>query len=184
MDIECNSIVTVDLKNNDVSNTYLVDQIINESEALLFHPLYPTILLKRKLSELNVVASNIKDSTERSLDFAKRQKSLLDVNMICDLDALCMYFVVTRRLTKKQKFVLSTVCGFLAKQQFESNIDQTMKFIVSNEALLDEFNRLWYNNFNDIFNGKRSITSKKQSDAIFNIAGFLLAELHGPTVLK
>ena len=56
-----------------------------------------------------------------------------------------------------------------------------MKFIVENQGLFDEFNAMWFNNFDGL--GKQPITSKKQRSSIFNMAGFLLAELN-PTAVK
>jgi hypothetical protein len=39
---------------------------------------------------------------------------------------------------------------------------------------------MWYRNFQGLFSGRQPITSKKQRASIFNITGFVMAELETP----
>ena len=181
MDIKPKDLVTVQL-DTDVSNTYIVYKIIDD-EAILHHPLSPEVFIMRDLKQLNKVAPNIKDSTERALDFAFAYSKYLDYNNLADLEALGLFYVVKKKLTPQQKKILSNMCGLIASIHFDNDIKVAMKFIEENQGLFDEFNAMWFNNFDGLFNGKQPITSKKQRSSIFNMAGFLLAELN-PTAVK
>lgn len=181
--VQVDDIVTVKLENPAASNTYIVDTVIDD-HALLKHPLFPRCLVKFKIEDLNRVSPNVKDSIERSLDFASRNKQYLDYNTCADLEALCMYFVFCRKLTPRQKSILSNICGTIASIKLDNDINAAMESIKENAALLDEFNSMWYRNFNGLFSGTQPITSKKQRAAIFNIAGFVLAELETPTASR
>jgi hypothetical protein len=180
MQIKSGDIVTLK-SNGSASNTYLVDSFEMWSDSvLLTHPLAKGLLLRVKSEDVNKVSANIKDSMERSLDFANSSREFLDFNTNQDLDALCMYFFVKRKLTPRQKYTLANICGILATVKFNSDLHETMLFIKANVSLLDEFNLMWYNNFKGLFSGRQPITSKKQRSAIFNIAGYLMAELKTP----
>lgn len=179
MTIQKNTIVTVDL-NNSSSNTFLVDTV-EEHTVLLSHPLAPGILIRVEKGKINRTGANIKDSIERGIDYANSNRHLLDYNTSSDLDSLCIYFTLKRKLTPSQKQVLANICGVIASAKFNDNIREAMNFIVKNQSILDDFNLMWYNNFKALFNGQQIITSKKQKIAIFNIAGYALAELENPT---
>lgn len=176
-------IVTVEFDNVVSSNTYIVDRDEGET-VLLKHPLFDQCLIRLEKSKLNQVSPNVKDSIERSLDFARKNKKYLDYNTIADLEALCMYFVVTRKLTPKQKFTLSNISGIIASIVLNNDVKEAMTLISKNEGLLDDFNAMWYRNFGGLFSGKQPISSKKQRSAIFNIAGFVMAESRIPIVPK
>lgn len=165
------------------SNTFILDGVL-DGVAYLRHPLNKECVVKALRCDLNQIASVLKDDTERCLDFAKNNKEYLDFNTVGDLDALCLYFVYKRQLTPKQKSTVSNICGIIASIKFNNDIQKTMNFIVRNEGLLDEFNRMWYNNFKGLFSGEQFITSKKQRASIFNIAGFILAQLENPIISK
>lgn len=172
-------IVTVKFDNVVSSNTYIVDSDCGDT-ALLFHPLFPHCLLRYKKDVLDVVSPNVKDSTERSLDFIRKSSSFLDYNTVADHEALCMYFVVRRKLTPRQKSILSNICGTIASIKLNNDVKAAMELVTANAAVLDEFNSMWYRNFSGLFSGRQPITSKKQRAAIFNIAGFVMAELERP----
>jgi len=182
--IKKGDIVTADFGNSKASNTFIFEGLYGEGDqktvALLKHPLAPKIIFPYKTEELNQDSVRIKDSTERSLDYVLRHQTRLDYNALSDLEALCLYFAVTRKMTPKQKNILSGLRGTLASLHFDNNINDAMDFIQENDILLDDFNLMWYNNFSGLFKGNQSITSKKQRSAIFNIAGFLLAEVESP----
>lgn len=178
-------IVTLDIDNKNVSNTFIVHEVNkDEHTAYLHHPLYEECFIKVCLDDLDTVAPNIKDSTEKCLDFAKEHISNLDYNTTGDLEALCIYFVIKRQLTPKQKSTLAKICGSLASIQFNDSVDDAMRYIKENQAVLDDFNRMWFNNFRGLFNGSQAITSNKQRTSIFNMAGFVLAELSNPKASK
>ena len=180
--LKIGEIVTYEVSKG-ASNTFILDNIIDEV-AYLKHPLNVKCVVKAFYGDLNQESAMLKDDTERCLDFTKTNKSYLDYNTSADLEAICLYYVYKRQLTSKQKGSLSNMCGIIASIEFNNEIRDAMKFIVTNEGILDEFNRMWYTNFKGLFEGNQHITSKKQRASIFNIAGFALAQLETPTVSK
>ena len=186
--INVGDIVTTKLMDENSSNTFLVDSILfsepNERVYFLKHPLFPSVLIKKSESELNKISAQLKDSTERSIDFVSHNRTKLDFNSIQDLDSICLSYAVLRRLSPKQKSVLSNIAGNIARRSFSDDLAETMRFIIIHETLLDQFNRMWYDNFSGLFNGSQRVTSGKQRDSIFNIAGFIMAQLENPKVFK
>ncbi len=174
-------LVTVQFDNAVSSNTYMVDSDCGKT-VLLKHPLFSSCLIRYEKVRLDKVAPNVKDSIERSLDFANKKASYLDYNTKADLEALCLYFVIKRKLTPRQKNILSNICGTIASIVLNNDIQEAMTTVKKNEAILDDFNGMWYRNFGGLFSGEQPITSKKQRAAIFNIAGFIMAELETPSV--
>lgn len=179
MEISKNSIVTVDL-NTTASNTFMVDSIEQET-VLLTHPLAKGVLVRTDKNRLNTVQPNIKDATERCIDYANGNKKYLDYNTLGDLECVGIYFALKRKLTPRQKQTLASICGVIASSRFNSDVREAMNLVVKNSSLLDDFNSMWFNNFKGLFTGSQPITSKKQRNAIFNIAGYVLAELENPT---
>lgn len=172
-------IVTVKFENMVSSNTYIVESDCGDT-VLLQHPLFPHCLLRYLKADVDTVSPNVKDSIERSLDFVKKNANYLDYNTIADHEALCLYFVIRRKLTPRQKNILSNICGLIASIRMNNDIKAAMELVAANAAVLDDFNAMWYRNFQGLFTGKQPITSKKQRAAIFNIAGFVMAELGRP----
>lgn len=183
MSAKVGEIVTVPLKNQTVSNTFIVDTDLG-TEVLVRHPLAKECFLKFEKTALNTVVANLKDSTERNLDFSRRHQSILDKDSIEDLDALCLSFIVKRKLTPRQKQILSKLNGYIAKQILNSNIKEAMKVVVENQGVLDDFNSMWFNNFKGLFTGQQKISSSKQETSIYNMAGFVLAETENPVFVK
>lgn len=181
MKLEENSIVALDLKSPG-SNTFYVDTDEGNT-VLLTHPLMEKYVLIRVDKQMitNTIGANVKDSTERCIDYAKANRSMIDHNTGNDLEAIAMYFAIKRKLTPRQKQTISNICGMIAAIKFSDDIKEAMAFITKNSLLLDEFNAMWFNNFKGLFSGRQPITSKKQRDAIFNMAGYVLAELENPT---
>lgn len=181
MKLEKNSIIALDTKSPG-SNTWIVDTDEGPT-VLVSHPLLEENVLMRVSKEIimNTLGANVKDSTERCIDYANGNKKLLDYNTVNDLDAIAMYFAIKRKLTPRQKQTISNICGIIASVKFNNDIKESMVFIAKNSSLLDEFNSMWYNNFKGLFSGRQPITSKKQRGAIFNMAGYVLAELENPT---
>ena len=177
-------LVTIILEeNNQASNTYQVYAVLDD-EVILSHPLHPRCLISKRKDELNKVGANLKDSSERAMEYAMRRQDNLDHNLRGDLESLRLYFVVNRSLTNHQKTQLSNICGTLASIYFHNDVSLAMRCVVDNNAVLDSFNAMWFNNFKDLFFGRRPITSPKQRASIFNIAGFVLAELETQRIKK
>lgn len=185
MSVKAGDIVTVPLKSNvpNTSNTFIVDLILGE-DVLVRHPLAKDCFLKFKKDTLDVESPNIKDSTERSLDFARRHQDLLDRDSVEDLDSLCLSFIVKRKLTPRQKQILSKLNGYVAKQLLNSDVKKAMRVVVENQGVLDDFNSMWFNNFKGLFTGQQKISSGKQETSIYNMAGFVLAETENPVYMK
>ena len=106
-------IITVNQPN--VSNTYFVDQVLEEEKCcLVYHPNFPDVFLKKPLTEINKVQANLKNSTEKCLDFSKAFRKYLDYNSSVKLDSLMLYHTVYKRLSPRQKRELSIMCGMIA----------------------------------------------------------------------
>lgn len=170
-------------KESKSSNTYIIENIIN-NQVLLKHPLYPEVYIKANKDEINQVAPILKDDTERCLDYAKNYKELLDFNFTGDLDSLCLYFVVNKNLTMRQKKSLSNICGMILSTQVSNDLQEAIDLVNYNKNLLDDFNNMWYMNFEQIFNRKKHVTSPKQRSTIFNIAGFVAAQMQNPVITR
>lgn len=178
MKLEKDTVVVVDLRSN-ASNTFIVDRDEGDT-VLVTHPLSPNILVRFEKREINTVAPNLKDSTERCIDYANANKTTLDHNHKIDLECLGIYFGIKRKLTPRQKQLLSNLCGILANIKLNNDVSQAMVLVSENESLLDEFNLMWFNKYRGIFSGKQSITSQKQRSCILNMAGFVMAQLENP----
>lgn len=173
-------LVTVALKDTSVSNTFIVDMDLGD-DLLLFHPIAPNSFVKYPKSSINLVSSNIKDSTERNLDFCFHYKEYLDYMSMQDLESLSVLFALRRRLTKRQLQILAHITGDIAEVLLNYNLNLAMEVTVKNEAVLDEYNRRWYTNFRKIYQGKQSAKTEKQRKPIFNIAGFIMSQLENPS---
>lgn len=182
MNLQKNSIVTYDFKTS-ASNTCELDSV-EEHTVLLTHPLARGILLRVSKDQINTVSANGKDSIERSLDFANANSFMLDHSTKLDLYSLGIFFFISRKFTSRQKHTLANICGILAMAKFNDDLKSAMSCISKNLGILDEFNLMWFNNFKGLFSGKQPVTSNKQRSAIFNIAGYVLAELETPSIPK
>lgn len=177
INIENGSTVTLAGLNPNASNTYIVDRNEGDGNVLLSHPLSGVCLMRVPEDMLNRESPRVKDSTERSLDFCNNNPECIKPQDRVNLKSLKMTFFFERELSDKQKKVLSDVCGRIASFRLRGDLNEAMSLIVRNEGLLDEFNLRWYRNFHKIFEGNQEITSQKQTDSIFNMAGFVMAEL-------
>ena len=181
MKLHQNDVVTVQMGATVASNVFKVDTDEGPT-ALLTHPLMPGhVLIRVDKSLINTVVSNLKDSTERCIDYANMNKDLLDYNTLGDIQSISILFALRRNLTPRQKQILANICGVIASIKCNGNLTEAMSLVMKNSSILDEFNLMWFNNFKSLFTGKQPITSKKQRTAIFNIAGYVLAELENPT---
>lgn len=162
-------------------NVYQVVEDLGEN-LLVNHPLFPDLLFLVAKSAVNVTAANLKNSSERGLDFVKAHKSFLDFDQCADLEALSMYFIIRRKLTNPQLKRLADMQGIIAKNLFNNDLSLAMKTINENSGILDYFNAMWYKNYSKIFSSKQAICSPKQVTTIFNMAGFVLSEMANPRV--
>ena len=184
MTMKKGDIVTIPLEpNNNASNTYIVYEVLDQV-ALLRHPLNDDILIAKPLPVINTVAANVKDSMERGINFILQNKEIFDYNSLADLEAIILYFIVHRKMSNRQKRTISNLCGVIAEHYFNDDISLAIKYINENEGILDDFNRMWYKNFKDYFKGNRIVDTKNRRVSIFNMAGFILAELGSQSAPK
>ena len=119
-----------------------------------------------------------KSPTENCLWFVKRNMDFLDYDRKCEVKALCLHFIIYRKLSNTQKGALSNICGYVAGVISQNDLDLMFSTIVENKALLDTFNAVWYENYKDIFEGRKKIRTKNQKYTIANMCGFILAQLN------
>jgi len=175
--IKQGDLVTIQLdKNNTSSNVFKVARKLDD-ECLLNHPLFPDCYIIKKDTDLNQTGPVLKSHTERCLEYAVKFKKHLDYETTAELDSLCLYFTITRSLSPKQKKELSNICGKIASIYCANDISIAIRTVNENRALLDEFNTMWYSNFEKLFKGIKSVSTKNQRITIFNITGFVLAQI-------
>lgn len=176
-------IVTMELRTKG-SNTFIYVGKLNSEQNILTHPLANGMAVIVPDGSINVMSAGIKDSVERCLDYANKRKTVLQPNTKVDLECLSVYYGLKRTMSPNLKKILANISGTIAAIEFGNDINATMKFISNHRDHLDDFNLMWFNNFKGLFNGSQPITSEKQSNAIYNMAGFVLAELATPTILQ
>lgn len=176
-------LVTLDQRSK-ASNTYVYAGKLSNEQVLLTHPLSKDTCLLVPEGSINVCSPNIKDTTERCLDYVNRSRKSLDHNMKLDLECLSIYFGLKRQLSPNMKKVLANLSGVVAAAYFQNDVHAAMSYITQNKACLDDFNLMWFNNFRGLFNGSQPITSDKQTSAIYNMAGFVLSELATPSTIQ
>ena len=184
MTLEEGQLVTLDLDDKSVSNTYILDTLEAGDKALIRHPAYDGWLKRVSVDRLDRVSATIKDSLERGIDFIQTGVDILSKDDAADLESILLYFINNKGLSNGLKKRLSDLMGKVAKLQLQDNITDAMRLVVDNQGLLDEFNNLWYHNYRKIFNGQQRVSSAKQRTTIFNMAGFVLAELATPTITR
>lgn len=177
MSIKQGDLVTVNLQSNySSSNVYMVHRKL-ETECLLSHPLAPNCFLLKADTELNQVAPTLKNAVERCMDYAHRNMEAFDANDAAELKALFSHFVVNRRLSQRQGRTISAACGKIAAANMRNNLMSAIQLVVGNKGLLDDYNLFWFERMSEVYTGKKSAVSPKQRVAIFNQAGFILAQL-------
>lgn len=174
------NIVTLNFDNPNVSNTFVLDTDEGDT-CLLSHPLAERILLRVPKELINTVPANVKDSTERALDFLNKNLGLLNFDLKSELQALAIHYVVNRTFSPSQKRALSQMCGLIATYKLNNDVSLALRLVREHNSLLDDFNQMWYRNFKGLFDGTQPITSKKQRAAIFNMAGFVMSEMGIPS---
>ena len=169
-------IVTFDFGTEN-SNTFYVRDVIGE-EALLYHPLKPSVLKLIPLDKLNLVQANLKSDLDRMFELVHLHEKSLGYDSGTSFEMLCYFYIQNRKLLNPQKKELSNLAGIVAGIVLNSNLEEAKRLINTNVALLDSFNQLWYNNLKDTIlkEGGSLSLSDKQKMSIFNMAGFVLAQ--------
>jgi hypothetical protein len=179
MKYQVGDIVTVHIQGNASTNTYVIQHVLGDW-CVLNHPLNPEISLFRKACELNVApVESSKSPTENSLWFLKNHLDKLDYDKRCELDALILHFIAYRNLSNTQKKALSNIGGYVAGILAQNDIDAMIRLVKENKSLLDSFNLMWYENYKEIFEGGKKISTKGQQHTIQNMAFFTLAQMNG-----
>jgi hypothetical protein len=160
------------------SNVYAV-HLETENGVYLKHPLCPKVFIYEDKTELDKVPVVQKSSMERCLDFALSQQNLLDFHANLELKIMSLSFVVTKKWSNRQKKFLSMICGDIAKIHLQNSVYLALKIINDNSALLDDFNKYWYEHerYAPIFAGKTQFKTDREKGTIFNMAGFILAQI-------
>lgn len=161
-------------KNHDVSNTYIVVRVFDDS-VLLEHPLAPKCLLLKGREEVDVDLALMKSPVEKCLDYASKGRINLGYTGQADLDSLCYYYVLNKKITPKQRHEISLMCGKLAAIELCHNLKTATSLISKNVALLDEYMLGIYHMNKSLVENHTSIKAKTEKYSIFNLAGFILA---------
>lgn len=175
-------VVTVDLGEiSSSSNTYLVLSV-TEQGALVYHPMAPEVFLEKKNEILNKVGAKPKDSLERCLDFANKYKKHLKYYDVCELEALCFFFVIRKFFAPMQKERLSAICEKIARVYCNSTLHIAYKVLKENKPIIidDEFNARFYRSHEKFILGKSQVLSPRNESCIYRMVGFALAQVETP----
>lgn len=171
-------LVTVKLgANNTASNVFEVAKQI-DGLNFLHHPLMDELFILKTDSELDVEPARPKDPDQKCLEYVLAHQQYLGYEDTTDLEALCMFFVVRRRFSNRQKHFMSSLGGKIASKHCNEDINIAIRTVRSNKALLNDFNQMWYLKLEKFFLEKKPITTPNIRLAIFNMAGFILAQLY------
>lgn len=164
-------------QNNNFSNTYVVEGLLEDDRAILTHPIAKDCYFIRNINELNLCDALLKNSEDRMLVYAHKYTKYLDYNDTSILESLCFYRTIRMNLASDQKKMLSNICGKIATIYCHSDISIAIRTVNENQALLDDFNKRWFTNFRNIFGGTEIAKSGRQRETVFNICGFILAQI-------
>jgi len=173
--ITTGQIVTYDFSTEN-SNTFYVHTVL-KGEAILFHPLKPKVFKIVPIDQLNLVPAKLKSNLDRMFDLVHLNEKSLDYENSTIFDMLSYYYIQNRKLSNRQKKNLSDLTGKVAAILLDQDATKAKAIINSEVGLLDSFNLLWYNNLKDTILNKDSHLSEKQKSSIFNMAGFVLAQM-------
>lgn len=169
-------LVTINLSEYQaVSNTYQVKKKL-EGQSILSHPLAPDCLIIKDDTELNNAFPSMQSQIEKCLFFAKKKRDVLGHTMAEDLEALCFYFVIRKDFSQKQRHDLSNICGKIASVVL-GNVSTAVTTIKQNKSLLDEQHYGMMNSIKAIIDNPLTLRDRRDKFKIFNIAGFILAQL-------
>lgn len=169
-------LVTLNVGTEEVSNTYSTFEL-RPNQVLLFHPMLPDVFLVKERAELDSVTPITRNSEEKQLSYCNKYRKYLDFDNSSMLDSLILYHIVYKKFGNKQKAVLNTMCGKIAQIYCDSDLNRAIDVVNSNEALLNSYNSYWYRIFERFFKRGKPPETKQHRDAIFSMAGFVLAQL-------
>lgn len=170
-------LVTV-MNSSGESNVYSLYKEL-EDKVLLSHPLAEGVLILKNKNEIDLVTASQKTHYERCLDYLSSKKELLDYNSEAVVNSLCLHFVVHRKFTPKLKNLIARLSGIPASIEFQGNLQKAIEFVNENNALFDDYNkRVYYNRtYRPIFEGKTLPEDSRQVETVFNLTGFILAQI-------
>lgn len=172
-------LVTVSNRNGE-SNVYTLEKELKDDEVLLSHPLsYDTFIVKNA-RDLDVVPAIPKSPYERCLEYVLNHSDYFDFERRAEITCLCSNFVVNRKFTDRLRNLLARLVGVPAKIKFQNSTKEAIAFVNENKALLDDYhNRVYHNvTYNPIFKGVARPENGRQLETVFNLAGFLLAQIN------
>lgn len=177
MKLKVGDTATIVLGQANTPCSYKIDSIESDT-VLLSHPFLRGLLLRYPSDQLDKMSPPIMSSTERGLFFVlQKHGAYLNYYDHQSILALATHFALERKLTSDQLRVLSTVLGQIAKIELSGSLNVAMKLLLDNEVLLDEFNTTWFNIFKPYLTKAKPVYKENHRTAIFNMAGFVLAEV-------
>jgi hypothetical protein len=182
MEIKIKDLVTIDLgRYSTAANTYeVVGFSEDKTEAFLTHPIVDKkFFISAPLKSFNHVQASLQSATERCLLFAKQNKELLGYKLQAELEALILYFFVNKVLAPTQKESLSAICAKIGSIILKNDLQQAIDLVNSNEMVLDDFNRVWYENAKALFTDVKKISNKNKRLIVWKISGFIMAQIQG-----
>lgn len=175
--IEEGDLVTVPSKKfSNASNTYRVHRKLND-EYLLIHPLSDECFILRHFKELNKVQAIPPNPIECCLAYAKKNDGCIGHTMKAELAAMTFFFLIKKEFTMRQRSELASICGKVASVILHNDLQNASSIVSANVALLDDFHQTLYNNFLKVINNINTIKTKNERYTLFNLAGFVLAQL-------
>lgn len=159
------------------SNVYVVHSVLADGNVLLSHPWAPQCFLLRNASEVNSVAPSPRTVRERCVAFALKNRASLSDNDQTELDAIAMYYVARRRFSARQLEALYSLCGKIAAIQTQHSTSLALQIVNDNKGLLDDFTEQRYQAFRNIFEGKEVCKTREHRANVFNVAGFVIAQI-------
>jgi hypothetical protein len=182
MDLKVKDLVTVDLgKYSTSSNTYEIAGFSEDQQtAFVTHPLVDKqIFLIYPISSFNQIQAKLQSPVERCLFFAKQNREILGYKLQAELDSLVLYFFLKKGLAPNQKENLAFICGKIVSVMLKNDFQQAIDLVNKNSSLLDDFNRVWYENAKSLFEDVTKISNKNKRLIVLKIAGFVMAQTQG-----
>jgi len=157
--------------------TYRVVQTLGENK-ILSHSLTPSCLIVKPDRALKEPLHEMPSEVERAIRFAMANESLLGFTALADLKAISYFLVIEGYLSGKQRGELSNICGKIASVKLANNLLAAGALIQKYRPLLDDYNTTSYNAVKHLIDNPRmEKCDKNQRFTIFNLAGFIQAQL-------
>jgi hypothetical protein len=179
MEIKIKDLVTLDFgPYSNASNTYEVAGFGEGDTLFLTHPLVDgNIFVAVNKESVNKTVAKMKNPTEMCLDFGKKYKDMIGYKLQAELDSLCFYFFVKKFLTPTQKESLAEICSKISIILLKNDLSQGIALVNKNNALLDDYNKILYENMKPMFEDATKINNKNKRFLIQKVVGFIMAQL-------